>query len=493
MLQALIEINPTMSRRRTTPMLAFIACKARDTKSNLWHRVDQIISDISKIIYCSQLVILNKALDQAVTADLATRSQDQSVSDVSYAELDTCLKRLCQDWLVHTSSGSLAILYGWRFYGLRISANATDRTQISWNDTKDQIRCKDVVMPLSDIQVELKKTITELERILVDELLLELPDAPEYDVSEFFDNHDDDRVDYSFLDDPRNEILLAGRQNFVVDRAAKNARLKGKIWDGSRVRAEFADRYESASQRFLKELLVALHKGSGPPACTTDLLTLIWKNTAERPRDLTFLLNQLSFTIPSHKPRTKKHKIPFSVRFPLKLVQRILLSYLALVLPMREFLSASTMIPAVVSPFLFSVDSEPWRSDKVSRILAESSSDKLGYSINAQAWRRICASIIQQYPPEDKRANFDLDDLIPETDILLDTAHLQAGHTTATTNSSYGNNMNLERGLTSAKIEAHWLASKHWHRLCLQPQVLYSTNMPMSNPLDVRYQKRRKC
>lgn len=438
-----------MAHPSTTPMLAFIACKARDTKKNSWHRIDQVIADISKLIYCSQLVILGKALDEAVTADLATRSQDESASDVSYAELDTCLEQLCRDWLVNTSPGSVAIMYGWRLYGLQISANAVDRTQISWKDTKAKIHCKDVAMPLSDIQIELKKTITELERILVDELLLELPDAPEYEVLDFFDDHDDNRVNYSFLDDPRNKILLAGRQRFVLNGAAKNPRLKGEIWDGSKVRAEFADRYESASQRFLKELLVALHKGSGPPACTTDLLTTIWKNTPERPRNLIILLNQLSFIVPSHEPRTKVHKTRYSVRFPLKLVQRILLSYLALVLPMREYLSASTMIPAVVSPFLFSVDSEPWRSDKMKRILSGSSRDKLGYSINLKAWRRICNGIILQYPPEDKRADLDLHDSVPESDILLNTAHIQAGHTTATANLSNGNNMNFGRGFVA--------------------------------------------
>lgn len=482
-----------MAHPLTTPMLAFVACKARDTKKNSWHRIDQVIADISKLIYCSQLVILGKALNEAVTADLATRSQDESASDVSYAELDTRLEQLCRDWLVNTSPGSLAIMYGWRLYGLQISASAVNRTQISCNDTKDQIHWTDVAMPLTDIQIELKKTITELERILVDELLLELPDAPEYEVSDFFDDHDDNRVSYSFLDDPRNKILLAGRQHFVLNGAAKNPRLKGEIWDGSKVRAEFADRYESASQRFLKELLVALHKGSGRPASTTNLLTTIWKNTAERPRNLTILLNQLSFIISSHKPRTKMHKIQYSVRFPLKLVQRILLSYLALVLPMREYLSASTMIPAVVSPFLFSVDSEPWRSDKMNRILSESSSDKLGYSINVQAWRRICNGIILQYPPEDKRADLDLYDSIPETDILLKPARVKAGHTTATANLSNRNNMNFGRGLTSAEIEAHRLASENWHRLCLEPDFLRSTNMPMSNTSEVRHKKRRKC
>lgn len=286
MLQALVETSLRVARRRTSPMLAFIACKARDTKKNLWHRVDRVTSDISKLIYCSQLVILRKAFEQAGIADLATLSQDHSVSNVTYAELNAALKQLCQDWLVNTSPGSLAVLSGWRLYGLQVSANTVNRAQISWNDRKDEIYFKDVAMPLSDIKVEMKRTITELERILVEELLLELPDVPVYDVSEFFDNNDEDRVDFSLLDNPRNKPLLVGHERFVVDGAAKNVRLKCEIWDGCKVRAEFADRYESASQRFLKELLVVLHKGSGQPARATELLTIIWKNTTKRPRDL---------------------------------------------------------------------------------------------------------------------------------------------------------------------------------------------------------------
>nr|GFD56690.1 hypothetical protein [Tanacetum cinerariifolium] len=90
---------------------------------------------------------------------------------------------------------------------------------------------------LSDIKVELKKTITKLERILYEELLLELPDVPVYNISDFFDNTDDDRVGYSLLDNPRNKPLLFGRQGFVVEGAMMNARLRCEIWDGCKVRA----------------------------------------------------------------------------------------------------------------------------------------------------------------------------------------------------------------------------------------------------------------
>lgn len=78
----------------------------------------------------------------------------------------------------------------------------------------------------------------------------------------------------------------------------------------------------------------------------------------------------------------------------------------------------------------------------MSQVLIKSSRLKLGYSIHVQAWWQICAGIIMEYKPKDKWADFDLEDLQPETDLLLDAAHFQAGHTTATANVSCGNAVN---------------------------------------------------
>lgn len=193
-------------------------------------------------------------------------------------------------------------------------------------------------MPLSDIKVELQETIKKLEHILYDELLLGLSDVPTYDISSLFDNNDDDRVGFSLLDNFRNRSLPECHRWLVLDGACADPRLKSEIWhENNNVRPSFAKHYESVTQAFLKELLVAMHKGSGQPARRTEVLTITWENTEKGLRDLTILLNELSFTIPYHKSRTRTHRSRYPVRFPLKIVQHILLQYMALVLPMRAF------------------------------------------------------------------------------------------------------------------------------------------------------------
>jgi hypothetical protein len=130
-------------------------------------------------------------------------------------------------------------------------------------------------------------------------------------------------------------------------------------------------------------------------------------------------------------------------------VGRLLVRYLAIVLPFREYLR----VAGSHSEWLWTNDQgQHWTSDKVSDILARSTGRHMGLRLTLSAWRHIAIAIDRKHVRGLAKGLEDEEQSDEDDNDLEDPHDLQAGHSTRTANLVYAVRHDLVRGLTDQSL-----------------------------------------
>ena len=102
-----------MTQTYNSAIISFCAAKAtilnHEDQSITWKFEGEISGMLSKLIYCCQLITLQKA--------------HHLVQEGAFTELGDALHQLCEQWIVNNSYSPVSTLNDWRLYCMKIGAS----------------------------------------------------------------------------------------------------------------------------------------------------------------------------------------------------------------------------------------------------------------------------------------------------------------------------------------------------------------------------------
>ncbi|KAI8416192.1 hypothetical protein FOFC_02501, partial [Fusarium oxysporum] len=371
-------------------------------------------------------------------------------------------------------------IYEARTYGMHIRFNTPAGGTIDWvgdriKHRRVQFRMGELTEMLHSLKDEARGLITTLA--MVDDVS-QLPQIP---WSSFEDDHSEDRVGYSFLEDDRNRSC---------------------------------PRINSSCPPI--NCLLLMHMVSGQPARATEILSIRHKNTMNGGVRNIFAHNGLMCFVTSyHKSFRATGQAKVIHRYLPREVSELLVWYLWLVLPFWQQVQGIVKDAGIRSPYLWPdevvrkvdiskteqrerrqaemetgsgnggrgdddddddddnmdpnikfeswVEERNWTSDRVRRIIQRHSRRLLGTMLNISSWRQIAVAIARRYlNGAFKESTLDEDE---DDDIEDSPVDLQAGHGTHVAGMVYAREMQQGLFSTATMRDKFRSVSRQWHRL----------------------------
>jgi hypothetical protein len=464
---SLAIIQHSVGRRRFDSVLvSYAAVRFWSHSQRSWMPIGDYTSILSQLIYDCQLMVLAKVLAEN------EKNPDADIGDM--------IVDIRDQWLLNDTKGPVVELLQNRLLGMKIAKDEVPPAQLRWNAKGDELVWQDVIFRLEDLNHIIFKGIAEARRIFDEELCLISRSTPAYYIPRLnlgllVDNWSATAKGQSFMSDVRNACYFDPLNEWLFSRVETSHEVSKRFWDPTfAVYAGAVKKYEDAVQRFLEALMVPFFIGSGQQARRTEFIGLLWKNSRNRTRDLFIHDGQMIFILSYHKTRSQSNASRWPVRYLLPEVAQLVVQFLALVQPFRDFLHGEAPGSGDVSPYLWSRNFNPWKEDAMTRVVVATGKRILGKEIHVRAWRQITVGIARE-KFKTSEANLlveeggDDDETDPALGSMSDAFHWQAAHTPHTGNRDYGGSVDFRGGLTSAGLHEFRRVSQLWHQLVRDP------------------------
>lgn len=465
-------------------LVSFAAVLFWSPQSRRWLTLAQYTTYLSQLIYDCQMMVLAHSLAQVPEGDLGT-----------------ALTEIRDQWLLNDTAGPVAELLENRLLGFHIGRTEVPPAQVRWYQDGQTVIYQDVTLHLTDLHTIIWRGLQEAQTIFTNELCLSgrsapATEVPTVDLSRLVDNWDVTTQGHSFLEDARNHSQVQPLRDWLFRRVGQTPSLAATFWmwgaDGEiTMRADAADQYEQAVQRFLRALFVPFFLGSGQQARRVEFVGLRWRNTSLETRNLYLHDGQMLFIIQYHKSMNMVNASRWPARFLLPEVAQLVAQFLILIQPFRRSLQQNVAIPEAVSDYLWSRGRESWHPDRVTETVVETGQRLLGKKIHIRAWRQLTVGIaIKKFSTgaaslwakeNDTQELGEMEEGELEGSMAA-VFHWQASHTPRTGNQIYGGSVNFRGALTDAGLQEFRRASEMWHQLLRDPLGFTATESPSHAP-----------
>ncbi|KAF9882608.1 hypothetical protein FE257_005966 [Aspergillus nanangensis] len=433
-------------------LVSYAAARFWSPSQNQWLFLGNYTSILSQLIYDCQILVL---------AQILKDTTNDSVVDIGAQIIE-----IRDQWLLNDTNGPVAELLENRLLGFHISRSEVPPAQLRWHADGTTLVWAEVTFHLSDLYTIIFQGLAQAQQLFTEELCLSgrsspAAEIPAVNLTHLVDNWDATSAGQSFLTDTRNHAYLDPLRSWLITRVGQTPVLfhtffqKNAAGDEWVISADAAQQYENSVQRFLRAILVPVFLGSGQQGRRTEFIAMRWKNTVLATRDLFLHDGQMLFILSYHKSRHQSNASRWPVRFLLPEVGQLVVQYLTIIQPFREFLHAQTQVPVDLSNYLFSAGKTPWHEDIMTRVVVETGKQHLGKHIHIQAWRHITIGIA--------RRKF----TAPEANLLIEEGEGQPYPHTG--NRVYGGSINFRAGLTDAGLQEFRQVSQLWHQLVRDP------------------------
>ncbi|KAH7109708.1 telomere-associated putative RecQ-like protein usher, partial [Dactylonectria macrodidyma] len=231
--------------------------------------------------------------------------------------------------------------------------------------------------------------------------------------------------------------------------------------------------YEAHVQEFLKRMVTLMAVPPGPPLRSPELLSITYINTGTRRRSLLIWEKLVMVYVQYHKSQEQTGKEKDNIRFLPPAIGDLLLTYLALVPPLRQVFLRQRKPGALLSPHLWSkLDGEVWRDLTVSCLRTACARAEVP-QFQVAWWRQAAASITKEKFSAKEQANFDLEEIAASEEVedeadLADLAGM-SNHSYRTFNHAYAGGTTLAM---TALLHRAYRASQSWRTLFQIDQLL---------------------
>ena len=406
-----------------------------------------------------------------------------------------------------TQPGPMDWIFETRTYGMRIRFTTAASPVIDW--VGERVMYQKMRFTMGELADMTHELVAETRAVL-GELLMVGADGfaavPAIQWDRIEDDHSDDKVGYSFLQDERNAWMEKG-EGWLLRQMFRRPEIK-TAWvsdaaAGVPYREAAVRKYGLLVERFQEAMLVAMHMLGGMPARAWEILEIRHTNTAYGgSRNIMVDRGMVVFVTLYHKNYRSTNQVKVIHRYLPREAGELVVWYLWLVLPFWQqvqgmiegadeesaFFWADAMVKAdeeagetgeeageeaddeckgedtdgrVIAAI---ARGRPWTSDRMRRIMQQKSGRYLGVRVGISAWRQIAVAISNRYLNKafgsDEEKDIDEDD----EGVADDVADLQTGHSTHVAGLVYAREM--QQGLfgTAAQRDAFRGVSRTWHR-----------------------------
>jgi superfamily II DNA helicase RecQ len=401
-------------------------------------------------------------------------------------------------------------IYESRSYGFKIRYTTTAEGSIDWEG--DRVSYQKIKFNMTQLRDMVSGLVVEAKRDLMDLMMISKGADGEFDESQvpamridkLEDDCSEDKVGWSFLDDPRNQWSVNGKR-WLLDRICREGVLKDE-WErvGAKdnenpYRTEAVRGYQQLIEQFQEKMLMIFHIVGGQPPRAPEIIGMRYCNTINGgARNIFIHKGMICFVAAYHKNYRSSEQVKIIHRYLPQEVSELFIQYLWLVLPFWQQVQGVVQDADEISPFVWSdvvvtpdqekkkgdqdIDegdesgprefdfktihkSKKWTSERLRKILQEHSKKWLDEAINISAWRQIAIAIANQYLRGDFKDNgvgdIDLEAFDDDEDSPWD---LQAGHGTHVAGMIYARMLRQERLSTMSRQTKFRQISQRWHR-----------------------------
>jgi hypothetical protein len=348
-----------------------------------------------------------------------------------------------------------------RSYGFKIRYTTAAEGVIDWKG--DQISYQDKKFTVNQIRDMIHGVVEEARRELMGLMMVEVNEegdvderlVPPLDWDHLEDDHSEERVGWSFLDDARNRWEEAEGKWWLLRRICEEEALR-QVWLKEGIRAgenpyhsRAVHKYQKRLDRFLEKLLIIIHMVGGQAPRATEILGMQYCNSSNGGfRNILIHRGLVCFIAAYHKNYHSSEQVKIIHRYLPRAVGELLVRFLWLVLPFWQQVQVTIHEADEISPFLWpdnvigrddeaknkkrhqedeGVVVEPgedpppdqsedegyesskefdfktmyrsknWTSDRLRRIIQEHSVRWLGEELNISAWRHIAIAISNRF------------------------------------------------------------------------------------------------
>lgn len=209
---------------------------------------------------------------------------------------------------------------------------------------------------------------------------------------------------WSFLNFERNAPVLGNHTRLLLDTIANNQQYLDNWVSGNPATftLKFKTWYEREVKDFLQHLLVLIHITANAPLRASEILSIMWCNTAAQ-RHVMVPGGQVHLITYYSKRSWRDASDSPNVRILPPWVGDLLIQFLVFVNPFREIIrradQATSDFLSIRRPLVFAdIDAtSEWPNDVLSKTMQQTSLAALRKPVNSSTWRHIIAALIKGY------------------------------------------------------------------------------------------------
>ncbi|OBT81161.1 hypothetical protein VE02_10169, partial [Pseudogymnoascus sp. 03VT05] len=388
-----------------SPVLSFCAMLSRKVRGKgwgLWEELGNFNSHLSALTWVAQLVIFDYAC-----------FQEQDDED----QIPVFLARMCKKFFQQLAETPFGHILQWRLYLFKVGKAAIAKHQARWSLDGQTVEYRGVELQMTQISQLVLSEYQKAHSLLWDELLFGGEGLVPMESWRLKDDLDLEDFGGSWLSHPSNSEFLDGAKLALFRRIQGNAKLRAMFLttaaDGSVILCPKAMKiYEAHAQDFLGSGLILCHVPLGPPLRASELLSVMWRNTA-RQRHMLMWEKLVMLYVQYHKGQQQSGVYKDNIRFLPKAIGDLLLAYIAYVIPLRQMFLRQQTLGALISPYLWSkLDGTVWADEKLSTCLAKACTRAQVPRLKTARWRQFAALITKEKFAAKERANFNAEDTV---------------------------------------------------------------------------------
>jgi len=431
---------------RKSALVHFFGVLGYDARTKRWREPNTYTPILAGVQFCMRVLMLEYALPSEERNELICMEGDDPLE---------VFRGVRDKWLVDGEASPFNVMHKLLQYGMRVGMAMGGRDRVLWSEDGETMYFDGRPLGVEGFRGFIHSTIEAAERLLCEDLLFgDTERLGTVDLWKLRDDVNVPNVKHSFISVEENG-LSGGRERMMklLKRSNKWKKMlrKGREvldWIGSGIRD-----YEWAVGKFLEYLLILIHITGGQPGRGTEITTLRYANAMQTIRNIFVKEGRVMIVTEYHKSMAVTDQVKVIPRFLPERVGKLLVVYLADVLPFRQLMDRKAGM-LTSKGFLWFKKDKPWETDDLTKALTTESGSRMGFHITTADYRHIAIAI-------DRRHVRGLTDgMDPDEE---DAHDLQATHSTTTADKVYGIRGDILKCLSDHSIRTFERVTDRWH------------------------------
>jgi superfamily II DNA helicase RecQ len=422
------------------------------------------------MLWMCRLVLLEIAVSDQGWPELELQSRIE-IGAVAGA-VAARVRKIRLDHLVEGSFSPASSILTQLAFGQAINSTQQNESNILWSDDIQTVFYQGKGVAMAKLRTMCQAVLLELQDLFHELLFhqsvppLPLPQLVDsMSSSQFFQ-----RDGYSFVDHIDNAATCQVGWRFLYrqmlqddpeyhlsrDSSGSGSGSGEQDWSGQRCQA-----YLTQEERFLTQMMVAMHIMGGQPARAPEIGSIKVRNNLFSTRNIFIINGRVAVATTYDKSQKRRNKAKYILRYLPAQLSQILVQYLVYVLPFTRVVGKRE------GDFLFANEQGPWIKDQLSVAMARATAKHLGERLTVSSWRQVAIAIGDKHLRKATKIWHDEEDeegvAVAEDDPYGHILTHQSGHGSLAAHNHYAIDGAFLAQLGPDLVQMYSQASRVWH------------------------------